>query len=79
MFNEELEFFIANQNDLVNKYKGKILVIKGKKIVGVYSTHIEAYLSVQKTNELGSVMIQECSPGPDAYTVTIATANLASF
>ena len=79
MFEEELEYFISNQNDLVNKHRGKFLVIKGKRIVGIYSSAIEAYYSTQKNHKLGSFMIQPCESGVDAYTVTIASANLVSF
>jgi hypothetical protein len=79
MFDEELEYFISNQDDLVKKYRGKFLVIKGKSILGVYPSALEAYLSAQRSNDLGSVMIQSCEAGPDAYTVTIATSNMVSL
>lgn len=79
MFEEELEFFIKNQNDLVSKYPGKFLIIKGKNVGGVYPTALEAYLAIQERQGVGSCMIQPCAPGPDAYTVTIATANLVRF
>lgn len=79
MFSEELEYFISNQESLVEKHRGKILAIKGRKVLGVYSTALEAYFATQKEHELGSFMIQPCEPGPDAYTVTIASASLVSF
>jgi len=75
MFEEELNYFIANQNDLVSKHLGKVLVIKGRKILGVYTTPLEAFQEAQKTCAAGTFMIQTCIPGPDAYTVTI-TSNL---
>jgi hypothetical protein len=71
MFDEELNFFITHQNDLVNKYRGKVLVIKGQVIVGVYQNPLEAYLEAQKKYEIGTFMIQPCDAGPEAYTVTI--------
>ena len=79
MFTEELEFFVTNQNILVEQYGGKFLVIKGKTIIGVYSSALEAYFNTQKTHKLGTFMIQPCEPGPDAYTVTIASANLINL
>ena len=72
MFESELAFFIANQNDLVAKHDGKILVLRGEEVVGVYSSPLEAYLEARKHYELGTFMIQPCAPGPEAYTVTIA-------
>jgi len=76
MFKEEFEYFINNQTELVEKYNGKILVIKGRKILGVYNTPIEVLNESIKDNEMGSFMIQPCSPGPEAYTVTISTLGL---
>jgi len=73
MFKEELEFFIANQSDLVSKYHGKVLVIKGQTIIGVYQDALDAYLQAQKEHEIGTFMIQPCEPGPYAYTVTLSS------
>ena len=73
MFRTELDYFIANQNDLVKKHRGKVLVIKGNAVVGVYESPLEAYLSAQKKHKLGTFMIQPCRPGPSAYTVTISS------
>ncbi len=76
MFQEELEFFKANQINLVHKYGGKILVIKGKKVIGAYNNTIDAFTEAAKEFELGSFMIQPCEPGPEAYTVTISSSEL---
>ncbi len=73
MFKDELEFFVANQEGLVEKYRGKVLVIKGKEILGVYDTPLEAYLETQKQYEPGTFMIQPCQPGPEAYNVTLGS------
>jgi hypothetical protein len=71
MFKEELDFFIRNQEELVKQYAGKALVIKGSEVSAVHETPLEAYIQVQRDQQLGKVMIQVCLPGPDAYTVTI--------
>jgi len=76
MFQEELEFFKANQTNLVNQYKGKILVIKGKKVLGAYNSTIEAFTKTVKAHKPGTFMIQPCEPGPEAYTVTISSNEL---
>lgn len=78
MFDTELKFFKENQPDLVKKYGGKILVIKDTEVVGVYETTIEAYINALKSFQLGTFMIQPCTPGPEAYTVTISTSELIS-
>lgn len=75
MFERELEYFIANQEQLVKTYPGKILAIKDEQILGVYDTNLEAYFEMQKEHALGTFMLQPCTPGPEAYTVTISSLN----
>ena len=74
MFDSELSFFKEHQEELVAKYDGHILVLRGQEVVGVYDNALDAYLNAAKTYEPGSFMIQPCSPGPAAYTVTIASS-----
>jgi len=76
MFLTELNYFIANQEALVEKYDGKILVLIGEEVVGAYNTLLEAYIEAQKQYALGTFMLQKCISGPDAYTVTISTQGL---
>ena len=71
MFEKELAFFITNQRELVQKYSGKTLVIRGNDVAGVYDSALQAYLEAQKQFARGSFMLQPCEPGPEAYTVTI--------
>ncbi len=68
MLKKEFDFYLKNQNELVKKYNGKYLVIIGEEIVGVYDTEMDAYLQSQKKHKLGTFLIQECTPGNEAYT-----------
>jgi hypothetical protein len=77
MFTEELNFFIANQEDLVREHHGKVLALKGREILGVYPDALTAYLETQKKYPVGTFMIQPCAPGPEAYTVTISSIALS--
>ena len=79
MFTEELNYFISNQDDLVKKHRGKFLVIKGNEVIGVYSSPLDAYIDASKSHKSGTFMIQPCEQGPDAYTVTIASASIVHF
>ena len=74
VFQQELDFFMAHQDELVRAHRGKVLVIRGTQVVGVYSTPLEAYLEAQKSYKLGTFMIQACKPGPEAFTVTVSSA-----
>lgn len=75
-FSEELDFFISNQEKLIKEFLGKVLVLKGKKVIGVYPNVLSAYIETQKELPLGSFMIQPCVPGPEAYTVIISSTIL---
>lgn len=68
---ENLDYFIQNQNELVEKYRGKALVIKNRQVVGVYDEPLEAYLAASKKFEPGTFSLQPCSAGVEAYSVTI--------
>lgn len=76
MFEREFAFFIKQQKNLVNKYRGKVLAIKGEKVVAVYDSPLDAYLKTDKNHELGKVMLQPCESGPSAYTATISTVGI---
>lgn len=70
MLKKEFEYYLEHQNEFVEKYKGKFLVIKGEDIIGVYDTEIEAYTESVKKEEAGTFLIQECQPGEENYTQT---------
>lgn len=67
---KELDFFVTNQKDLVEKYGGKFIVIKNQKVEGVFDTEIQAYTETQKRFELGTFIIQQCISGQEAYSQT---------
>ncbi len=76
MFKEELDYFIENQEKLLKEYNGKALIIKGRKVIGTFDSVLEAYLHAKTIYKPGTFMIQECTPGPQAYTVTIRNCEL---
>lgn len=73
MLKDEFQFYLDNQENLVEKYKGKFLVIKGQKVIGVYDSEIDAYTKTVVKEELGTFLIQECQPGQENYTQTFRT------
>ena len=77
MLEEELQYFIDNQDELVKQYNGKYLILKGKNVLGAYPSLMEAYTFARKNYTPGTVMLQRCIPGEDAYTVTITSNVLA--
>lgn len=76
MFTTEFNFFKDNQERLVQQYGEKTLAILGEEVIGVYECEGDAYEELQEKTLLGKAMIQNCSSGRDAYTVSIATIGL---
>jgi hypothetical protein len=70
MLDREFKYYLDNQDKLVKKYNNRVLVIVGDEIVGDYSTMEEAYLKSKEKYELGTFLIQKCSPGDKDYTLT---------
>lgn len=75
VFERELAFFIAHQDELVASHRGRFLVLRDEKVEGVYATALQAYTDAKKKFEQGSFMIQPCEPGSDAYTVSISSSS----
>jgi hypothetical protein len=73
MLEKEFKYYLDNQEKLVKEYLGKFLVIKDSSIVGVYDSELDAYQTSVKDYELGTFLIQECTPGEESYTQTFRT------
>jgi hypothetical protein len=76
VFETELDFFKAHQDELVARYPGQVLVIRGEEVVEVGADPLQAYLAASSKFEPGTFMIQPCQSGSAAYTVTIASSEL---
>lgn len=63
---DEFRFYLENQTELGEKYEGKVLVIKRKEVIGVYEEKKRAVEEALKEHELGTFLVQECSPDPDS-------------
>jgi hypothetical protein len=74
MFDTELNYFKDHQDDLVARFGRRVLVIRGREVVGDYKSALDAYVEALKRFEPGTFMLQPCEPGPSAYTVTIASS-----
>lgn len=70
MLDKEFKYYIDHQDELVKKYNGRIVVIIGESVIGDYATNREAYYETSKTHPVGTFLMQLCTPGKEAYTVT---------
>jgi hypothetical protein len=67
---KEFEYYRAHQDELVKKYNGKFVVIKGAEVLGAYGTPRQAVEETQKNHDLGTFLVQKCTPGDKDYTAT---------
>lgn len=67
---KEFEYFLGHQDELVKKYEGRFVVIKGQRILGDYTSEIEAIEETSKTEEMGTFLVQKCEPGDSSFTQT---------
>jgi len=58
---QEYQFYNDNRVKLLKKYKGKYLVISGKKVISAYNTEGEAYRGATKIMKLGTFLIHLCT------------------
>jgi hypothetical protein len=70
MLDKEFKYYLSHQDELLKKYNNRFLVIIGEEVVGDYETHEQALFKSQEKYELGTFLIQECTEGESAYTVT---------
>jgi hypothetical protein len=68
---KNLEWYIANQQELSAKYNGKILLIVDQKLVRAFASMDEAYTTAMATYAPGMFTLQPCSPDSDSYTLTL--------
>ena len=68
---KEFKYYIENQNKLVKRYNNKYVVVKNKKVIGVYDSEAEAVQETSKNEPLGTFLVQKCTLGEKDYTVTL--------
>lgn len=70
MLKNEFEYYLKHQKEFVEKYNGKFIAIKNRKVIGAYDTELEAVKETSKKEELGTFLVQKCESGDASYTQT---------
>lgn len=70
MLEKEFKYYLDHQDELLRKFKDRYVVIKGDEVIGDYPTEIQALTETRKEHEVGTFLIQRCTPGVDDYTET---------
>lgn len=69
LIHNEFLYYLAHQDEFVDKYNGKVIVLFNHEVFGAYTTYGEAHVEARKNLIPGTYILQLCSPGPDAYTI----------
>ena len=67
MLEKEFQYYLDNQDELVKKYSGRVVVIVGENVVGDYSNYEEAHFESKKKYELGTFLIQACAEKKEEF------------
>ena len=66
----EFKYYVEHQDELVEKYNGKFVVIKGCNVIAAFDSELEAIEKTVEQYELGTFLVQKCEPGSESYTQT---------
>jgi hypothetical protein len=73
MLQDNFKYYIAHQDELVRQYSGKYLVLTGCAVAAAEESEAAAYELGKERYGLGNFIVQLCTPGVDAYTMTFHT------
>jgi len=73
MQKEDFMWYLENQDSLVEKYNGQYLAISGKDVIFHSVDKEKAYNKAVDSVGQGNFILQLCTPGADAYTMTFST------
>ena len=65
---KEFRYYLDHQQELVEKYAGKYIVLVNETVVGVFDSDLQAVQEVSKTHTLGSFLVQKCEVGRESYS-----------
>lgn len=74
-----LKYYKDNQQELVAKYNGKTLIFRDEELLDVKETFTEAYDFAVTNYGIGNFSLQEVSPGPGSYTISVSAPTIALY
>ena len=76
---KNLEWYIANQQELSAKYNGRVLLIVDQQLVQAFDNMGDAYVEALKSYAPGTFTLQPCSPDADSYTLLLYNPSYSVF
>ena len=65
---QDYEWFKENYASIYKKYGDTYVAIKNKKILGNYPSYAEGVKQTQKSEEIGTFIVQHCNGNETCYT-----------
>lgn len=76
LLQQQFQYYLGNQENIVKAHEGKIVVISGLKVVASTDSQESAYNFVVNTGILGKAIIQKVSEGDKDYTMRFSGNNV---
>ena len=68
----------ANQDEYVQEYEGKVIVLKGGELLGVYDSHLDAVTDTSKEHVPGTFLVQVVSRNEGGQRITLLSPDVAA-
>ena len=72
---EDFAWFKEHYTEFQKEYGNSFIVIKNKKVLGVYKSYAEGVKKTSETEKLGTFIVQECNTQYEAYHCCISSMN----
>ncbi len=63
-----LDYYLSHQDEILAKYNGKYVVIRGNNVIGVYDEERKAIQETQMKHEAGTFLVQFVSSEDTVYS-----------
>ena len=67
---DEFEYYLEHQAELAERYQGRYIVIKARRVLGAYETAAGAVRATAPAHEPGTFLVQLCDADPESTKVT---------
>lgn len=67
---KEFRYYLEHQDEIVESYNGKFVVIKDEVVLGSYDDELAAVTQTRQTHQIGTFLVQRVSAGDAAYSQT---------
>ena len=75
----EFDFYRDHQSEMVEKYDGKVIVLKDCIVLGEYDSYLSADMETRQHHLEGTYLLQRVSAGEEDYTCTLHTPGVFSL